>query len=833
MSGFYDQGKRPIADHDPTQQIQWEIQKLAKGLSVDIATVIQWFVDGAKGAIEEMIKEVVDALVGFITDPEHMLEEIAEWGLSLPRLIGGFLSATIIPGLDASKIVSGLFSIGQISGLQGTLDDLDAAILAIPGAQDVIDKICNALGVPGTGHTPTDVYNALLNIPGGNIVGAIAASLISGLLSAGNIPGLDASKIVSGTIAQAFLNITNIAAGIVTGVLNGANIPTLDATKIGSGVLDKLRFPDLTADMSSDMRATIDGLLNAANNTNLSGQAASAIEATWANLQTAIYNVFGGNSAGRASQAQAAEALTTIKDTISQQGNAISVIQGMLEGSTGFSQVVSFRQPETVVFSTPTATSGGTTTFTYALPSWFTLGTDWLDGIVAGGGGGGDGTGDIFLQGPGLDGWSSRLTVNGVNHDALYGLGGNNGAGPNTLAYGEPMPDLNFLDILYPGAPAGTQPGAGGNAGNPTPAGDRHAGQRGQWNSFSVIPTSATITGIVGDGGAGGNRGFGGFAGKKGGAGKVYVRARTVMPAAFTSMGNIATLAGGGGGLTIPLFRLNTGTALTNEMTATAMWNRIPPNTTTGGHVLIIRAHSTFSHYVYLRVWYTGGNTNYEIGRVISGTRAVWKTNTIVGAIPLNAFSIQSDNTRIFTVLINGIPFDSYSDVLAASSAMGPAYTSGGWGSSDSALPGSISQFAFQDSGTPARITSSTVATSQTTTSTSYADLATIGPSVTVVVPPSGEVKLDLTAWSNHAGAGQNLYVSVALSGANTLAANDANSAQMRQMAISPGNLVGTLSKPIHMTGLNPGATTFTLKYKTTSGTATFADRSIIVDPKP
>lgn len=826
---FYDRGRQPIPDHDPTKEIQFAIDAAVKQLGDGLFRMA----DAAMEVVKELLKEVVDKIVGFITNPEEMLEDIGEWVLSIPKLIGGLLSATIIPGLDASKIVSGFFNIGQINGLQANLDALDAAIGAIPGAQELIDKICNALGVPGTGHNASDVFNALSNIPGGNIVGAIAASLISGLLSATNIPGLDASKIISGTISQTFLSITSIGASIITGVLGGAQIPTLDASKIGSGVLDKLRFPDITRDMSSDIQDTIDSMLNAANNTNLTGQAVTALEGTWAGLQTAIYNVFGGNSKPRASQSEAADALTTIKDTISQQGNAISLIQGMLEGANGYSALVNFRQPETTVFSTPTATSSGSTDFTYTLPSWFTLSTDWLDGIVAGGGGGGDGTGDIVFQGPGLDGWSSRLIVNGVTREGLFGAGGNNGAGPNPLATGEAMPDLNYLDILYPGAPAGTQPGAGGNAGNATPAGDRHAGSRGQWNAFSVQPTSPTITGRVGDGGAGGNAGFGGFAGKKGGAGRVYVRARPVMPASFTSMGNIATLSGGGGGLVIPLFRLNSGVALTDEMMATAMWGRVPPNTTTGGHVLIIRAHTSFSHYVYLRVWYTGGNTNYEIGRVISGTRAPWKSNTITGAIPFNAFSIQSDNTRIFTILINGIPFDSYSDVLAASSAKGDLYRSGGWGSSDSALPGSIFQFAFQDSGTASRITSSTVSTSQTTSSTSYTDLSTVGPSVTVVVPPSGEVKVDFSVWANHASAGQNLYASIAMSGANTLAANDANAAQIRQMAISPGNLVATLSKAIHMTGLNPGATTFTLKYKTTSGNATFADRHLIVDPRP
>lgn len=198
-----------------------------------------------------------------------MLDDIGEWVLNIPKLIGGLLSSTVIPGLDASKIVSGFFSIGQIDGLQDNLDALDAAIGAIPGAQELIDKICNALGVPGTGHNASDVFNALSNIPGGNIVGAIAASLISGLLSAANIPGLDGSKIISGTISQTFLGITSVAASIVTGVLAGANIPGLDASKITSGTLSQSLVANLTTDLGTiddRIQETIDSVIAGAGN---------------------------------------------------------------------------------------------------------------------------------------------------------------------------------------------------------------------------------------------------------------------------------------------------------------------------------------------------------------------------------------------------------------------------------------------------------------------------------------------------------------------------------------------------------------------------------------
>lgn len=91
MTGFYDGGQQPVPDHNPQQQIQWEIQRLAKGLSVDIAAIIQWFVDAAKEAVEEQLKEVVDAIIGFTSDPDHMLEQLQNWSQAIPQIAAGIV----------------------------------------------------------------------------------------------------------------------------------------------------------------------------------------------------------------------------------------------------------------------------------------------------------------------------------------------------------------------------------------------------------------------------------------------------------------------------------------------------------------------------------------------------------------------------------------------------------------------------------------------------------------------------------------------------------------------------------------------------------------------
>lgn len=564
------------------------------------------------------------------------------------------------------------------------------------------------------------------------------------------------------------------------------------------------------------VQGTIDAGINAIRNTpGAVGQSPGVWEAALASLPTTFFNRFGGNNVSRASLAQANAAMASLVSTINAQGAAINALQNMLEGANGFSGSVSFRQPETTTFDAPGP-------FTYTLPSWFVLGVDTLDVIIAPAGGGGDGTGVGAEEGG--DAGPTSVTVNGTVRTAVGGLGG-----VYQLYSGQGLDPLTYLDILYPGGAAqtgaggaGNPPGGAGAAGNVTPINDRLGGTSGSWNAFSVVPTSAVINGTVSDGGAAGAAGFFGFSGGKGAPGVVHIRARAAMPAAFTSMGT----------LLLPTFKLNTGVAQTDAMTVASSWSRVPPGGSAGGYILIIRANADFTSYVYLWVKTVGGSTKYELGRVFAGAKLAWKTGTISEAVPFNAFSLTSDNGYTFTLGINGVAFDSYTDGVS-SSAMGPNYRSSGWASSDAALPGSIAQFAFLDTGTPARIVSNTVAASQGTSSTAaYVDLATTGPSATLNVPASGEVTVDISAdYSAGGAAAQTGFMGVALSGANTVAASDARCARMTSLgAVGVG---ATISNRFHFTGLNPGTTTFKAMFKTSTSTATFSNRTIIVDPKP
>lgn len=119
-----------------------------------------------------------------------------------------------------------------------------------------------------------------------------------------------------------------------------------------------------------------------------------------------------------------------------------------------------------------------------------------------------------------------------------------------------------------------------------------------------------------------------------------------------------------------------------------------------------------------------------------------------------------------------------------------------------------------------------TVATSQTTSSTSYVDLATVGPSVTVTTGTTAIVYWSV-AMSHSSGSGE-MSVSVAVSGATTLAAND--NWRLLESGVTAGN-TNRGGQAHRFTGLTAGSNTFTLKYRTTAATATFLDRDIIVLP--
>lgn len=118
------------------------------------------------------------------------------------------------------------------------------------------------------------------------------------------------------------------------------------------------------------------------------------------------------------------------------------------------------------------------------------------------------------------------------------------------------------------------------------------------------------------------------------------------------------------------------------------------------------------------------------------------------------------------------------------------------------------------------------VATNQSTTSTSYADLATVGPSCTVVVPASGKLLVNISACLyNATGNGNSGFISFVVSGANTIAAGT----YLAQDSAELGGYVANVGFEVLLTGLTPGSTTIKMQYRCDGATWNFFNRCLTV----
>jgi len=121
--------------------------------------------------------------------------------------------------------------------------------------------------------------------------------------------------------------------------------------------------------------------------------------------------------------------------------------------------------------------------------------------------------------------------------------------------------------------------------------------------------------------------------------------------------------------------------------------------------------------------------------------------------------------------------------------------------------------------------TSATVATSQTTTSTSFTDLATVGPAVTVTTGTSALVIITAQIVSSN---GNDAVASFAVSGATTTSPTNSISLSTG----SAGGLISVQASAIYYVTLTAGSNTFTMKYKmNAAGTLTAIYRTITVIP--
>lgn len=120
------------------------------------------------------------------------------------------------------------------------------------------------------------------------------------------------------------------------------------------------------------------------------------------------------------------------------------------------------------------------------------------------------------------------------------------------------------------------------------------------------------------------------------------------------------------------------------------------------------------------------------------------------------------------------------------------------------------------------------IQTTESTTSTSWTDLSTTGPSVVLSVPNSGMVLVLFSSWININSTVQEAFVGLAVSGANSISPTTDVCVSHRPKTTDGA---GTRGTHVLLTGLNPGSTTFRMKYEVTGATGDFRRRRLTVIP--
>ena len=202
-------------------------------------------------------------------------------------------------------------------------------------------------------------------------------------------------------------------------------------------------------------------------------------------------------------------------------------------------------------------------------------------------------------------------------------------------------------------------------------------------------------------------------------------------------------------------------------------------------------------------------------------TNYSWTTPDDTALVKDGASAIRTLGTSIDTTTKNLNPSTTLGDIEYRSSTA----------NTNTRLPiGTTGQVLTISGGVPAwgsavpANSGATISTQEATTSTSYTDLTTSGPAVTVT---TGTKALVIVTANILASAGERSLMSFAVSGATTISASDTTAASRNQT--SAGNGTDRRSAANYVT-LTAGSNTFTAKYKTASGgNGEFGNREIFV----
>jgi hypothetical protein len=292
--------------------------------------------------------------------------------------------------------------------------------------------------------------------------------------------------------------------------------------------------------------------------------------------------------------------------------------------------------------------------------------------------------------------------------------------------------------------------------------------------------------------------------------------------------GSFTVISGSSREFQVTNIGVNIGNAITDIHTLTGSFNVSGSITTTGTITATTLVVQTITSSIS---WITGST---EFGSIISNTHEFTGSVNITGSLTSNgnttitgSLTVSSGSSIDFQVTDTGTKIGA--NLTDTHIMTGSLSTTGSiTGTSIIKSGGTSTQVLMADGSVKSNPTGSVVATSQTTLSTIYTDLATAGPTVTVTIRASGAAIVILTARTDNTNSGVEVFMGFAVSGATTVAASDAQA-----LCSSARNAGDTpkYSAVFWVTGLNAGSNTFTSKYRTTANTATFADRNIMVIP--
>jgi hypothetical protein len=778
---------------------------------------------------------------------------------------GQFAAAQLTGGINTAVTISGN-AISSLFSASGVLGSAVTGVTAVE--QAILDAIANALGHSGTGHTPTDILGYLGAIPGSAISGALntavtvsgnaigtllgniggtglynatagfsnlSTSLLKNLTpTGGNIGQFDASALTGAlntalTIGgQAVSTIFN-GSGQFIGVLNSAATGALNTAITISGNALSTVLTNVTLSTGALNAAGLSGALNTAvtfsgtalstllSNLNSSGQFAAA--QLTGGINTAV--TFGGtalstllqylNSSGQFNAAQVTGALNT---AITFSGTALSTLLGNLNSSGQFAANQLTGALNTAV------TVGGT--------ALSTLSTNWNAAVT-----------NINSLIGGVTGASTVADVATNINLAATNIAQIGTAAQNAAAgiVGSLNTAATQVQTAFSGVLNGIFGGLMGNSVTPTAT----------TQSQATAAMSNVTSNIVGNATA-----------------FMALQAQQVQQAALMSVKfNFADYANG------PLpssftvapdvqspgtngdLQINNQRVEYKQVAGAAPWTRqtarynVVPTTTDYQEI----SWTTTGDPQYIKLFYLRMNaaatsglladtstSNITLSAVVAGVATILGAITIPGGYKNAArYTLKAGDTTDkykFLLYENDTYVGSFTDASHVSQ-MGASYRYGGIGligfNTGAPYDIGINSWSLADQlflpGAPA---AAYVSTRQSTGSTSYTDLTTVGPAATVTIGSSGMALVTISSQLENSSSGH-AYVGFAVSGATTVAAADSMCLQFAPFVATARDSRGAT---FLVTGLNPGVNTFTDKFKAQSTTtAFFQDRRISVVP--